>query len=91
MDVMQLVQSVGVPMTILIFVGFALWKVAGWVREDIVKPVVTKHMTFMDNLENTLHTQTEIQKLQAENCARQVELLNALKAEVVALTKKGTL
>lgn len=80
--------AVAVCVVVLAAVFFMIWKVINWVREDIVKPGMGRHMTFMDGLESTIKAQTSIQQQQADNCKRQTDLLEALRAELALMNKK---
>lgn len=43
--------TLGVPAVILAAMGFAGWKAAWWFANEVIKPVSTRHITFLDTLE----------------------------------------
>lgn len=88
----DLASTFGIAVTVCVLIiaaiFFFIWKLVNWAREDIIKPGMARHMSFMDGLESTIKCQTVIQQQQADNCKRQTDLLEALRAELALMNKK---
>jgi hypothetical protein len=48
LDVGGIIDKYGVPTGILFFGGVALWKAARWFGENIARPLVVSHVSFVD-------------------------------------------
>lgn len=45
-----LLQTFGLAVCILVFLGAGMWKTGGWVAENVVKPVVQRYINLLDAL-----------------------------------------
>lgn len=43
--------TIGVPAVILAAMGFAAWKAGWWMATEVIKPVSTRHIEFLNTLE----------------------------------------
>jgi hypothetical protein len=48
-DWLPLVQSIGIPGTILLGVAYALWKIIPWIGSEVVLPAVKTHLDFVNS------------------------------------------
>lgn len=55
----NLVQTFGLAVTILLFMGAGLWRTAGWAATNVVEPVVKKWIQVLDSLIEAIVKQGE--------------------------------
>lgn len=54
MDAVQLIQSVGVPVGLLLILLVAMWRTLQWSAMNIIKPWTERHIAFLDRVEKTV-------------------------------------
>jgi hypothetical protein len=52
MDWMEIVKQLGLPVCIIMAGGFGLWRTVQWGAANIVKPLIDRHIKFLDRLES---------------------------------------
>ena len=97
----SLLQTFGLAVTILFFVGACLWRAGGWMGENVVRPIAAKYLQLLDSLIVSIVKQGEtltrvglvMEKLGStldslgQHTIKSVELLDTI-AEAVADLKK---
>lgn len=76
----RVAEKFGVPVVILAFVGVALVSGARWTADNVVSPLVNRHIRFIDTTEETMEKQ-------ASNDAEQTEALKQISQSTVAQQK----
>lgn len=49
MDWLQVAQSFGVPVAILVTGGLGIWRCVVWLGREVVKPISDRHVKFIDD------------------------------------------
>jgi len=84
MDIIQLIQAVGVPVTLLLLVLIWLWRAGQYLAVQVVKPWTERHMAFIDRIEtNTLQQAVilaAVVRTQEQHAAALNELVKTLEA-----------
>ncbi len=75
----------GVPTGILLIVLWAIWRILGWVKANVVEPVVKSHLDLINVLKENVPKLVEDQKF-----AKEAAALVATKMEIVATTAAAT-
>lgn len=92
MDYMQALERLGIPMFVLIMVGFGLWKGCVWLSVEVIKPIAIAHIEWINeakicNMKNseTLEKIGQILETKATAIAKiaehQLEMSKILKKE----------
>lgn len=55
---LRIAERFGVPCVILVFVGLSLAKAASWTADNIVTPLVERHIRFIDSTEGAMEDQS---------------------------------
>lgn len=55
MDWISLAQNLGIPVTCLAALAFAVWKSLVWLGMNVVKPVADRHIKFLDAVETAIN------------------------------------
>jgi hypothetical protein len=64
MDWMEVVKQLGLPVCIIMAGGFGLWRTVQWGAVNVLKPLIDRHIKFLDRLESFMSdTGTALQKL----------------------------
>jgi hypothetical protein len=64
MDWIEGVKQLGFPVFIVIAGGFGLWRTIQWGAANVIKPLIDRHIKFLDRLESFMSdTGTALQKL----------------------------
>lgn len=58
MDWLQIMQTLGVPVGILMAFAFAVWQGLRWAAKYIAEPIVKRHVEFLGKVETALEQQT---------------------------------
>lgn len=56
----SLVQTFGVAVTILLFMGAGSWKVAPWIGSTVIQPIVERYLKLLDALIASVLKQAEV-------------------------------
>lgn len=56
---LPIIQALGLPGAILLMMVFGAYKVIPWLGNTCVKPIVARHIQFIDSVQETLGTVTE--------------------------------
>jgi hypothetical protein len=86
MDWQNLLQNLGLPVTLLFAVLLALWKALVWSGTNLIKPLADKHIEFLDrtissmdriavNQEKCVELQAQVSSL-LEQISRRVDTLS---------------
>ncbi len=59
-DPIEWISKVGLPTTVVVSFGYALYWTCRWLAAEIIKPLTHRHITFLDSLEARDKAQTEI-------------------------------
>ena len=51
---LPIVQALGLPGAIILISVFAAWKVIPWLGENVAKPMVQKHLSFIDVVQSSV-------------------------------------
>ena len=78
MDWLQIGQSFGVPVLLLVFIGLGLWRAGMWMATTVIKPIMERHLRFLDTLERTIVGQENILDDLAKNQERLTEDIHAI-------------
>lgn len=91
----RVAEKFGVPVVILVFVGCAGVQSASWVADNVVSPLVNRHVRFIDTTEDTMKEQTRNQAETAkalrqigESTAAQSETTERLTSLVEEMAKE---
>ncbi len=64
MDWVDIVKQLGLPVCIIMAGGFGLWRTLQWGAANIIKPLIDRHIKFLDRLESFMSdTGAALQKL----------------------------
>jgi hypothetical protein len=64
MDWVDGIKQLGFPVFIIVAGGFGLWRAMQWGAVNVIKPLVDRHIKFLDRLESFMSdTGTAMQKL----------------------------
>ena len=60
MDFMQAAERIGIPMSILMAVGFAVWRIIIWLGEKVITPITASHIALVEETKksNTINSET---------------------------------
>ena len=61
------IQTVGLPTGLLLIILFTLYKGAVWAANNLIKPLVTKHIEFLDATIHSMKSIADGQQAIAEN------------------------
>jgi len=61
-----ILRNYGAPTLMLIVLSYGIWIVGCFVKDEIVKPFWSAHLSQMETLENNLEAQTETLKIQTD-------------------------
>lgn len=50
----QFIEKQGISVAVLCFLCYALWRCGTWLATEVIKPVTTKHIGFVDRVENVV-------------------------------------
>lgn len=56
----QFIEKQGVSVAVLCFLCFALWRCGVWLATEVIKPVTTKHISFVDRVEAVVTDMKEV-------------------------------
>ena len=73
MDASQLFQAVGIPVACMIVMGLGIWRAGKWSAKNVIEPLVSRHMQFLDKLEKIMESQANTLKIQAETLVKLAE------------------
>ena len=74
-DVAQIVATVGLPGTLLFVLAYGAWKGTMWFGEEVIKPVVTKIIVFLDTINQNVNTMTKMIDEMRTNQQEQTETI----------------
>ncbi len=50
----EIIEKLGLPVGMLAFVSYSLWKATAWLGVNILAPLKDRHLQFLDSLQITL-------------------------------------
>lgn len=56
----QFIEKQGVSVAVLAFLCYALWRCGVWLATEVIKPVTTKHIGFVDRVEGVVVEMKEV-------------------------------
>jgi hypothetical protein len=54
MDIVDILKAFGMPTAFLFAILLAVWRASGWMAENVFKPLVQGHLSFLTRLTATL-------------------------------------
>ena len=82
------VDRFGLPVALLLIIGFAAWRIIVYVANKIAEPLIARHAELLDSIQSKLKIDSNTMGKLADNQARQVEnehQQTALMEKVLAL------
>lgn len=62
MEYVQVVRDLGLPVVIILALGYAIWTCGIWIGSQVVIPLRDRHFSFLTSLEKTLEVIADCQK-----------------------------
>ena len=78
MEFITIAKDFGIPIALLVFLCFAIWKVLVWLGNEVVKPLTERHIKFIDKVEKSIIDQ-----------AKNVETVTSQSSVVIELNKEN--
>jgi hypothetical protein len=82
MDWVQVAQTFGLPVVLLLLLLLALWRVLRWTGDNVVKPLVAKHLEFMDSAMKAMGTLATNMEAQTRSLAQITGALSTVQARL---------
>jgi hypothetical protein len=83
----QFIEKQGVSVAVLAFLCFALWRCGVWLAIEIIKPVTTKHIGFVDRVENVVTEMKDVLVSGHKQTSDKIDQLHAAVKESTASIK----
>lgn len=59
---LQIINTVGIPVGILVAFSIAIWRSLIWLAENVAKPVTIKHIEFIEEVKATIMAVADVVK-----------------------------
>lgn len=57
---LTILQTFGLAVVVLLFLGACSWKAAPWVGENVIRPIVTRYVSLLDALIESVQRQVQV-------------------------------
>lgn len=83
----QFIEKQGVSVAVLVFLCYVLWRCGSWLATEVIKPVTSKHITFVDRVENVVVEMKEVLVNGHKQTNEKIDQLHAAVKESTASIK----
>ena len=87
---LTLAQTFGVSFMILCVVGWALWRILNWVRDDVGKPLVGRLIRFIDGLDEKIDAHGKALQNVVEDNAKVVKAVESQTVQITKLVERNS-